>query len=139
MTTVYSDYYDAYDTGAMDIANVDFNVKLVLAEYEPDGVHKPEDVKKYIVNGVSVFVDTDITTKSMGELIQKAKDKMELCFKEFGAEVAEAAKELVNETVQEAMRNFQPDGFWELLRDNGVGYFVVEYPELGILCFTEPI
>ena len=145
-TIVYQDYYSAYDNGLFDIKNVDFNVKLVSEEYTPNQEHKPLDVDKYILNGISVLIEDDIATKSMGELIEKIKNNFLLFFSNFPEEIKSEIDTIILDTdkadkIKDAIDNVEENNheIWNILSENGVKYFVVEYHTLNIVCFCEEV
>jgi hypothetical protein len=147
MTTVYNDYYKAYQDKTLDIANVNFNLKLVTEHYTPDVAHKPADVDKYVINGLSVLVAKDIVTDTMSEIIDKAKENMLIAFESFPYEIgleidrlfvadkekADKLKQLIQ------MPTTDNRNIWNDLKENGITWFVFEEATLGILCFCEPI
>jgi hypothetical protein len=136
---------DDSDPLKFDVTKVDLNVMLVTDEYQPDLDHKPVDVDKYIVKGVSVIVDDFFSTHGIGDVIDEVKDKMVIGFKAFPAEIAKEVDrvftdktkaEKIKQLIQNPDNNFQ---LWKELKENGVGYFVFESPEHGSLCFCETI
>ena len=144
-TVVYNDYYSNIQANNLDIANVFFNVKLVAEMYEPDANHKTADVDKWVINGVGTHRDNAITTKSMQELIDQAKAKMLEGFKLFPYEIGqeidalfpqEKADKLKQLITMPSDNNYQ---LWKDLAENGLKYFVVECPELDVLCWCEEI
>ena len=146
-TTVYNDYYSAYDNGLFDIRNVNFNVKLVSEDYVPDPSHKPADVKKYIITSLGALKGNVIATKSMGEIIELMKEKTKKDIEE-NKETAIANVEAIfadrPEKLEKLKQNIEmEDGndwnWWETLKENGIKYFVIESPNLKILCFCEEL
>jgi hypothetical protein len=136
---------DDSDPLKFDVSNVDLNVKLVSEDYQPHADHKPIDVDKYIINGVSAIVDDFFATHGMSDIIDEVKSKMVMGFKYFPAEIAKevdrvftdkAKAEKVKQLIQNPDNNFQ---LWQELKENGVGYFVFESPEHDSLCFCETI
>ena len=144
MTTVYNAYYAANQDLTLNINNVDFNVKLVTDSYVPNPDDTPEIVTPYVINALSTFVGNDITTKTMSDLIDKAKARMETAFRLFPDVIRWEVNRVVGDQekaekiVQIMTMNSEPQKLWSDLREYGF-QFVAEYPELGILCFSEPI
>jgi len=77
MTTVYEDYYRAYDGGLFDINDVNFDCLLVGGTYVPDPAHKPPDVKEYILRCVGALTGDIIATKSMGDIVEVLRSRIE--------------------------------------------------------------
>ena len=120
MTTVYTDYYNAYDKKLMDITNVSFLAMLVDETYIPNGNHTIDDVNGVIISVPFVLIDNDIVTLSMSEIIDKAtyqiKDYMSLYPEEINK-----------------------DYLTEIEPFNKGRYVTIFNPDLNILCFTETI
>jgi len=145
-TTVYKDYYDAYDNKLFDIKNVNFNAKLVSEDYIPDPSHKPADVKKYIITSLGALKGDVIFTKGMGDIVEIMKDKTRKDMNENKEETLLKVDDIFRdkpekkEKIKDTLRvEEQPNDFWDSLRENGIKYFVVESPNLKTLCFCEEL
>jgi len=111
MTTVYKDYYAAYDNGTLDLSKVSFLVMLCDETYFPIDTDHIDNVQGEIIAVPYVIQNDDMQIKGMSELMEQAseivKDYMEL----YPSEVRD-------------MKKFED------------GRFVVVYdPSLDILCF----
>lgn len=145
-TTRYAEWLQNVSDGTFNPNNVNMNVKLVLDEYVPDEAHHPADVQKYIIQGVSVIVNDFFASNPMSNIIDEVKSKMELGFDAFPSEIAQEIDRVVtDETKREKLKelmtmpNPEMHDRWMQLKENGVGYFVFESAELGILCFCEEV
>lgn len=147
MATVrYSDWLNSVSAGTFNPDSVNMNVKLVLDEYVPGEAHKPADVEKYIIQGVSVIVNDYFSRNPMSNIIDEVKAKMELAFDAFPGEIAQEIDRVVpDETKREKLKelitmpNPEVHNRWMKLKENGVGYFVFESVDHGILCFCEEV
>lgn len=146
MTTRYSDWLNSVSEGKFDPTNVNMNVKLVLDEYVPSEMHKPVDVEKYIIQGISVIVNDFFASNPMSNIIDEVKAKMEIGFEAFPSEISQEIDRVVlDETKREKLKevitmpNPETHDRWMQLKENGIGYFVFESAELGILCFCEEV
>jgi hypothetical protein len=119
MTTVYNDYYKAYDSKAMDVSNVNFLAILADFSYIPKPTDKLDNVKGVIIVVPYVITSTDIVKLGMNEIMAKAEADIRAQIKE--------TPEQVNITYR------QGDTF------NYGRYIVMFNPELEILCFAEPV
>jgi len=144
----YSDWLEKVSLNEFNPNNVNLNVKLVTDEYVPDQSHSPADVDKYIINGVSTIVENYFSANSMANIIDRVKEKMVLGFQTFPAEIsAEIARVFPGDYYKEKREKLQqlimmPEArqqLWRELKENGIGYFVFESPEHGILCFCESV
>lgn len=142
---IYNDYSEAYRLNQFNIHSVAFNAKLVTDEYLFDPNHKPKDIKKYIVTSVGALNGNVMTTKSTGEIMEIMKTKIKEELQTNPGDVFELIDEVVTDP-EKAQRikevitiSLNTGDFWKKLKDEGVKYFVVEYPVLGILCFHEEI
>ena len=149
MTTVYKDYYDAYDAGKFDIHNVNFIAKLVTEDYNPNYLDKVNDVKPYFIVSVGALKGDVLATKSMSELMDIMKSKIldeiylnsEEIFKlidEVYIDKQEKASNLKRNLTLDVSTNISYN-YWDRLKEDGIKYFVVESPNLKILCFCEEI
>ena len=77
MTTVYTDYYKAYDTKKFDIRNVDFRAYIVSEDYKPDKIHKPKDITPFIVFDAGYLRGDIIAKKGMGEIVEYLEQSAE--------------------------------------------------------------
>jgi hypothetical protein len=120
MTTVFNDYYAAYNSGEMDIANVNFLAMLVDESYTPDPAHTIDDVVGMIVAVPYVIVATDMVTLGMSALMDKAAIDIRWTIENETEMISEAYK---------ADRDVFSKG----------KYVVMFNPALNILCFCEEI
>jgi hypothetical protein len=118
MTTVYQDYYNAYDTKQFDISNVNFLAMLVDGTYIPDTSDKLDDICGMIIAVPYVITSTDMVTLGMSQLMEKAEADIK-------AEI-----ELFPERIE--------DKYKEETFDQG-RYIVMFNPKLEILCYCESI
>ena len=147
MTVRYLEWLDSVSNGTFDPSNVNMNVKLVLDEYTPSETHKPVDVEKYIIQGVSLIIDDFFSSNPMSNIVDEVKAKMEIAFEMFPYEISQEIDRVVtDEEKREKLKGLitmpSPDqhlDLWMQLKENGVGYFVFESAELGILCFCEEV
>mgnify|MGYP001564098249 CR=1 FL=1 len=147
MTTRYNDWLTAVSGGTFDVTKVNLNIKLVAEDYVPDEAHKPADVDKYIINGVSAIVNDYFCMNSMSNILDTIKAKMELGFQTFPYEIGleiervffgepEKAEKLKQLVQMRGDNNYQ---LWHDLKENGIKYFVAESTVHGVLCFCEEI
>jgi hypothetical protein len=127
MTTVYSAYYQAYDSGRLDLTNISFLVMLVDGSYIPDASDTLDDVVGLIVSVPYVLVDRDILTFSMSEIVVNSLKLIEEYMESYPSEVLES------------YRNLTGDNFSLSLKDAGAKQLVVYDPRIDILCFTEEL
>jgi hypothetical protein len=71
MTTVYNDYYQAYDDSTIDITNVDLTAMLVSSGYTPNPAHKIADVSEILMSIPHSLVGDDIVKLGMTEIVDK--------------------------------------------------------------------
>lgn len=115
MTTVYTDYYKAYDNKTMDISNVNFLVMLTDATYTPSPEHTLDDIFGIIISVPYVIVGDDIVTLGISEIIKKAEINIKDYMNLYPSEI----------TIDKKYED---------------GRFIVLYnPSLNILCFCETI
>lgn len=144
-TLRYNDWLSLVSEGKFDVTKVDLNVKLVYDSYIPSEDHKINDVKKYIINGISTLVEDMFSSNTMSEIIEIIKAKMEIGFDSFSYEIGlEIDKLFQKEKAEKLKQLIQSKGdnnvqLWKDLSDNGIKYFVVESPEHNCLCFCEEI
>lgn len=119
MTSVYNDYYRAYDRKEFDISNVNFLAMLVDYSYVPDPDHKLDDVTGLIIAVPWVITADDMVTKGMSDLMKKAEEDIKAEIIADPLRVSEAYR--VGDT-------------WSYGR-----YVVMFNPDLKILCYCEPI
>lgn len=119
MTTVYTDYYRAYDNKTMDITNINFLAMLVDHTYIPNPEDKLDDVTGLIIAVPYVITSDDMVTKGMGELMQKAEEDIKAEIEAYPERVAE---------------QYRQGNTWEYGRS-----IVMFNPELEILCYSEPV
>lgn len=120
MTTVYTDYYVAYESGTMNIAQVNFLAMAVDKTYIPDASHKLEDVCGLIIAVPYVLTDNDIVTLSMSEITEKAEADIKEYIEQYPEQIFEDFKQ-----IQEPFSKARNIVFFN--------------PELQILCFAEEV
>jgi len=147
---IYNDYSDACRLEQFDINNVTFIAKLVIDVYVFNGAHKPNDVKKYVICSAAALNGNAMTTLGMREIMNIIKEKIKEEIKTNSNDIIELVDEVYADNPEKAMRikeilmmsDDTMNGvyeFWRKLKEEGVKYFVVEYPILNILCFHEEI
>lgn len=119
MTTIYTDYLEAYDMKWFDIANVNFLAMLVDYSYVPHPIDTIDDVTGLIIAVPYVITANDMVTLGMSELMAKAEEDIKAEIKLYPKRVAEA---------------YRMGDTWNYGR-----YVVMFNPELEILCYCEPI
>lgn len=129
MTTVYKDYYEAYDRGIMNLNNISFLVMLLDETYIPSNDHKLDDLIGLILTVPYVIVNDDIITLTMGEIIQKSIENIMDYARTYPNEITEGFENLFEERssnveIEDYHKNF---------------YLVFYNPSLNILCFSEQI
>lgn len=150
MSIVYNDYYEAYRLNQFDINNVAFIAKLVIDTYIPHPDHKPADSKDYVIISAGALNGDVMTTKTMEEILNIMKTKIKEELETNPSDVFEQINILYANDLEKCDRIKQiitspedpmqgPDEFWRKLKEEGIKYFVVEYPILQILCFCEEI
>jgi len=132
MSTVYNDYYAAYDSGAMNLDDIIFGVKLCDETYIPDSSHKPSDVTGIIVDMPSILWRDVIETTSMDGIVNKLTSRLLQYIENF-------PEEINPKYAMKFQGGFMSGNPRKELRDLGAKYFVVYYPTLDILCFNEEI
>lgn len=118
MTTVYQDYYNAYDNKTMDISNVNFLAMLVDDTYTPNTLDKLDDVIGMIIAVPYVITDNDMVTLGMSGLMEKSIQIIK--------DYIESNSEQLTDSYKGTMNIF-----------NKGKYIVMFNPSLGILCFCE--
>jgi hypothetical protein len=149
MTTRYTDYLQKYQSGEIDLADMYYNVKLVVEDYEPFEEHKPIDVEKYLITGLGVLKQDDILHDSMGDILNKAKTYLKIGIEMFPELVAEQVDSVLTdpekrEKLKELIRmpptdEYGQHSYWEKMKECGVKWFVFESAPHDILCFAEEI
>jgi len=151
MTTLYTDYTEAYRLNQFSINNVAFIAKLVIDTYVPTPSHTRNDVRDYTMVSAGALNGDVMTTKSMSEIMDIMKAKIREEIQTNPNDVTELLPDLYPGDPDKIQRIteilFTPppltedlhDDFWTKLKEEGVKYFVVEYPILNILCFCEEI
>lgn len=118
MTTVYTDYYTAYDNNTMDISNVNFLAMLVDDTYIPNPSDKLDDVIGMIIAVPYVITDNDMVTLGMSGLMKKSIQIIK--------DYIESNPEQLTDSYKGTMDIF-----------NKGKYIVMFNPSLYILCFCE--
>jgi len=147
---IYNDYATAYYLKQFDINDVAFIAKLVADSYVFDASHKRKDIKNHVVVSAGCLNGDVMTTKGMGEIMQIMREKIKEELSTNPQDVFEQINELYADDPEKIQRLREiitmPDdpmmganNFWTKLKEEGIKYFVVEYPPLNILCFHEEI
>jgi len=147
---IYNDYATAYYLKQFDINNVAFIAKLVADSYVFNANHKPKDIKNHVIVSAGCLNGNVMTTKSMSEIMQIMREKIREELQTKPQDVFEQINELYADDPEKIERLHQiitmpedpifgPNEFWRKLKEEGIKYFVVEYPVLNILCFHEEI
>lgn len=118
MTTVYTDYYAAYDNKTMDISNVNFLAMLIDDSYIPNPSDKLDDVIGMIIAVPYVITDNDMVTLGMNGLMDKSVQIIK--------DYIESNPEQLTDSYKGTMDIF-----------NKGKYIVMFNPSLNILCFCE--
>lgn len=148
MTIVYNDYYQAYNSGMINLNDVILNVKLVLDTYIPDITDKPNDVQDYIIASLNTFEKDAVMRDSMSKLIEDAKASLlegikthsGIIMEEVNMLIADETKRMnINNAITQANSQQTNYDFWRILQENGITQLVVEAPTLDILCWCEPL
>lgn len=141
-TTRYQEWIQCVQDGAFLPSNNRMNVKLVADTYVPDESHHIADVQDYIVNGVYAIVDDYFSANPMSNILDKVKSKLEEGFAMFPTEIGQEIDRIFDAERAEKLKQLiqsPSNNLWMDLKENGIGYFVFEFPELSILTFTEPL
>lgn len=141
---IYNDYSEAYRTGQFNINNVAFVAKLVGEEYVPDPSHTPNDVKNFVIVSASALNGDVMTTSSMEQIMLIMQEKIKEEAKKDPQAVLETVDEMYGNTekgqrLKELLLFFESETYWKDLVEEGIKYYVVEYPILKILCFWKEI
>ena len=120
MTTIYQDYYDAYDNKTMDISNVNFLALLIDDTYTPNTSDKLDDVTGMIIAVPEVITNNDMITLGMNRLMEKSTQIIK--------DYIDSYPEQITDNYKGAMNIF-----------NQGKYIVMFNIELYILCFCEQI
>jgi len=150
MTTLYTDYLQAYAAKQFDIGNVNFLAMLVDYSYVPDPAHKLDDVTGLIIAVPYVITADDMLNPGgMSYLIDKATADIKAEIEAYPKRVAEPYR-TVKEYDDEDSYSNKTDENGVLIPDNSYpaspetvfkyGRFIVMFnPSLEILCYCEPI
>jgi len=146
MTTLYTDYTDAYDaymqaisngvtdlTGYLNLSDVNLGVILVDNTYVPDPSHKPWEITGYILAAPNALWEDVIETQGMSEIVSRLKARLKAYAERNPSEIAEAYRMEFNEP-SEGMNNV-----WQKLIDKGAKYLIIYSTPLQICCFAEEI
>ena len=133
MSTIYNDYYKAYENGSMNIEDVHFGVKLVGSGYFPDPSDKPEDVTDVILDAPTALSGEVMTQKGMSDIV-------ETLFKRLRAYANQTPQMGVEPLVLDDRIKTALDTLNHMdLKEAGGKYLLVYSTILPILCFTEEI
>lgn len=76
MTVIYDTYYPNISAGNIDLKNVNFSAFIVDESYEADPSHLKSQITGKVETLVKVLVGGDISTLTMGEIVDKVKSKL---------------------------------------------------------------
>lgn len=149
-TTVYQEFYDAYDADHAIIDNVNWTAKMVHESYTPNASNTPSDVKKFIVSSGGSLQGTEFKSNSMGSIIEIMQGRLRTEIKSEPSDaiqkvseidgLSEEEKNALIEVINQVSDDSLDDGqWWESIKEAGIKYIVVESPNLKILCFCEEL